>query len=94
MTVSHIHIPFKQPPPIPPNPNHAQQGDAHRTFRNGLAPAFTYDAINSDFLPVIAAVVDKTLKNAAAATAEGREVGGYDMFKKMTFEIILNVSEI
>lgn len=67
------------------------KAEQHRSFRGGLAPAFTFDAINVDALPSIAASVRRALEGAAAATAAGGKVGGYDMFKRMTFEIILNV---
>ncbi|KIY95293.1 hypothetical protein MNEG_12669 [Monoraphidium neglectum] len=64
------------------------QEPGHREFRNLLAPAFTYEAINGRFLPEIAAIVGRTLERWEGA---GAPVKAYDAFKRMTFEIIMNV---
>jgi hypothetical protein len=62
--------------------------EAHKNFRAMLQPAFTPEAINGAFLPEVVAIVERAL---AAWAARGEAVPGYDAFKRMTFEIIMQV---
>jgi hypothetical protein len=56
-----------------------------------MRPAFDASVVAGSFLPDIAAIVADALEAAAAA---GGPVSGYGAMKRLTFEVIMNVSNV